>query len=190
MHISRVLAFSFVTASLLCLAAVPGAAAPATAPSAMPAAAPAAPPASSLIHVSACSAALNVSQSGGGYVGYAPGFYGGGRWGDPWGASYYQPAYTSTSPQMAVDWMNISPKVMKEVQFGLIANGILKAEAKDVGTFSPNAEIKHKYGIPASTFPIGTGLPRCVPLHILFADGTKWRNPQLPPKNAHIYMNP
>ena len=53
--------------------------------------------------------------------------------------------------------MNISPKVMKEVQFGLIANGILKAEAKDVGTFSPNAEIKHKYGIPASTFPIGTG---------------------------------
>jgi hypothetical protein len=188
MHISRVLTFSLITASLLCFAAVPSTATPTTQTSPM-AAAPAAPPASSLIHVGACSASLNYSQSGGG-VGYSPGFYRGGYWGDAWGATYYSPPMTTTNPQMAVDWMNISPKVMKEVQFGLIANGILKAEAKDVGTFSPNAEIKHKYGIPASTFPIGTGLPRCVPLHILFADGTKWRNPHLPPKNTHIYMNP
>jgi hypothetical protein len=191
MHISRALALSFVTASL-CLAAVPGAAQPTSAPSTMPAAmpmAPAAPPASSLIHVSSCTASLNLSQSGG-YAGYAPGFYGGGYWGDPWGARYYSPPMTTTSPQMAVDWMNISPKVMKDVQFGLIANGILKAEARDVGTFSPNAEIKHKYGIPSSTFPLGTGLPQCVPLHIQFADGTKWRNPKLPPKNQSIYLHP
>jgi hypothetical protein len=187
MHISRALALSFVTASL-CLAAVPGAAQPT--PTAMPAMAPAAPPASSLIHVSSCTAALNLNQTGGGYVGYAPGFYRGGYWGDAWGANYYSPPMTTTSPQMAVDWMNISPKVMKEVQFGLIANGILKAEAKDVGTFTTNAEIKHKYGIPASTFPIGTGLPQCVPLHITFADGTKWRNPKLPPKNQNIYLHP
>jgi|SRR5271166_4209879 len=191
MHIQRALALSFLTAALLCFAAVPGAAQPTPGTSAMPGAmaAPPAPPAHDMIHVSACSAALNLQQSGG-YAGYAPGFYGGGRWGDPWGYNYYSPPVTTTNSQMAVDWMNVTNKVMKDVQFGLIANGILKAEARDVGTFSPNAEIKHKYGIPASTFPLGTGLPQCVPLHITFADGTKWRNPKLPPKNQNIYVNP
>jgi hypothetical protein len=184
MHISRVVAFSLVTAALLCLAAVPSAAQPTTAPAMAPAV-----PAHDLIRVSSCSASMNLMQSGG-YAGYGPGFYGGGYWGDPWGARYYQPATTTANPQMAVDWMNISTKDMKEVQFGLIANGILKAEARDVGTFSPNAEIKHRYGVPGSTFPLGTGLPQCVPLHITFADGTKWRNPKLPPKNTNIYVNP
>jgi hypothetical protein len=184
MHISRVFAFSLVTASLLCLAASPSAAQPVAGP--VIAAAMAGVPAHELIKVSSCSASMNLMQS----PGYGPGFYGGGYWGDPWGARYYQPATTTASPQMAVDWMNVSTKDMKEVQFGLIANGILKAEAKDVGTFSPNAEIKHKYGVPNSTFPLGTGLPQCVPLHITFADGTTWRNPKLPPKNTHIYVNP
>lgn len=195
MHISRALALSFVTASLLCLAAIPGAAQPTTAPTASPGAmhaggamAPAVPPASALIHVSDCAAALNVQQSGG-YAAYPVG-YRGGYWGDPWGVSYYQPPVTTTSPQLAIHYKNISHMVMTDIQFGLVANGILKAEVKDVGKFSPNAEIKHKFGIPASTFPISTGLPQCVPLHIVFADGSKWRNPALPPKNTKIYLHP
>ncbi len=189
MQISRIVALFTFVAVLVCVAAMPVSANPTPGAMAAPAMAPAVPHASQLIKVSSCNASLNVMQSGG-YGGYAPGFYGGGRWGDPWGGMYYQPTYTTTQPQMAVDWTNITHKDMTEVQFGLIANGILKAEAKDVGTFSPNAEIKHKYGVPQSTFPLGTGLPQCVPLHITFADGTKWRNPKLPPKNTHIYMNP
>lgn len=176
------------TLCALSLAALPAGADPSPGAGAMSAPQPHGVPASSLIHVSACSAALNVSQTSA-WAGYSPGYYGG-RWADPWGGMYYQPTYTTTSPQLAIDYKNVSPKVMTEIQFGLIANGILKAEARDVGKFSPHAEIKHKFAIPASTFPIGTGLPQCVPLHIVFEDGTKWRNPNLPPKNEHIYLNP
>ena len=45
-----------------------------------------------------------------------------------------------------VDFTNITHKVMNTVVWGLVANGRLVAEASDVGTFSPGAEIKHKYG--------------------------------------------
>ncbi|MBV8366109.1 MAG: hypothetical protein JO194_06380 [Candidatus Eremiobacteraeota bacterium] len=192
MQISRVLTLSLVTASLCCVVASAAQGQPTSAPT--PNAMqqhPNVPHASALVNVSACHAALNIQQSGGwyGYPGYSYGWRGG-YWGDPWGANYYQPPVTTAHPQLGIDYTNISPKVMSEIQFGLIANGILKAEVRDVGKFSPHAEIKHKFGIPASTFPIGTGLPQCVPLHIVFEDGTKWRNPNLPPKNQHIYMNP
>ena len=79
---------------------------------------------------------------------------------------------------------------MTEIEFGLVTSGTLRAEVKDVGTFSPGAEIKHKFGISPNVFPLQTALEQCVPLRITFADGTKWRNPGLPPKNQHIYLNP
>jgi hypothetical protein len=148
----------------------------------------AAQPASALVRVNACNPSLNVSRTGG-WVGYAPGFWGG-PWYDPWGVRYYAPAMTSTSPQLGIDYVNTSPRVMNTIEFGLVANGILKAEVRDVGTFSPGAEIKHAFPLSPNVFPIGTGLARCVPLRIKFADGTKWRNPRLPHKNTHIYLHP
>lgn len=174
--------------------------APPAAATAMPAAVPAAPPAApaphaaavppakSLIAVSDCNPSLNLAQTGG-YVGYAPVYYRG-YWGDVYGARYYQPAVTTTNPQLAIHYKNISNKTMTEIQFGLVANGVLRAEVRDVGRFSPHAEIKHRFAISPNVFPIQTGLPLCVPLHITFEDGTKWRNPHLPPPNQHIYYNP
>jgi len=179
MRIQRAFAPLLLTVFLLCSAAVPGAA-QTSAPT----------PASSLIHVSHCNPSLNVSQSGGFYRGYTPGFYRGGFWGDPYGVRYYQPPVTTTNPQLAIDYKNISPKTMHEIEFGLIANRNLVAEVRDVGTFSTGAEIKHKFGISPNVFPIHTGLPQCVALRITFADGTKWRNPLLPPKNSQIYYHP
>jgi len=79
---------------------------------------------------------------------------------------------------------------MHTIEFGLVANGVLRAEVRDVGTFSPGAEIKHSFGISANVFPIQTGLPQCIPLRITFADGSKWRNPALPHKNEKIYLHP
>jgi hypothetical protein len=182
---------SLLTVALLQLAtpAIAQTGAAPAAPSPAAHVAPAAPPARSLISVSDCNPKLNLQQTGG-YVGYAPGYWGGGYWGDPYGARFYQPPVTTASPQLAIHYMNISPKTMKTIDFGLIANGVLVAEVRDVGTFSPHAEIKHRFAISANVFPIQTGLPQCVPLHILFSDGTKWRNPALPPKNPHIYYNP
>lgn len=182
MHIGRVSTSFIITAAMLFFASGP---APAQNMESA-----AVPHASSLINVSDCNPKLNVSQSGG-FVGYAPaGYYGRGYWGDAYGARYYQPPVTTTNPQLAIHYKNISPKTMQSVEFGLIANGMLKAEVRDVGTFTTGAEIKHKFGLSPNVFPIGTGLPQCVPLRITFADGTKWRNPRLPPKNTHIYNNP
>jgi hypothetical protein len=176
-------------------AQTPAAAPPAAAP-AMPAAAPAAAPAPhvpsgrSLISVNDCNPKLNVQQYGGGYVGYAPVAWGGGFWGDPYGARFYQPPVTTTSPQLAIHYKNISPKTMTTIDFGLVANGVLVAEVRDVGTFTPHAEIKHRFALNPNVFPLRTGLPQCVPLHIVFSDGSKWRNPALPPPNQKIYYNP
>jgi hypothetical protein len=194
MRLPRISAAMSLTVFILSAATVP-AAAQTAAPAMAPAAthhAPAVPRANQLVKIQHCSAALNINQSPG-YVGpmYGPGWgYRGAYWGDAWGASFYQPPVTSALPQLAIDYTNVSHKTMKQIEFGLVANGILKAEVKDVGTFSPGAEIKHKFGISAGVFPLGTGLPQCPPLRITFDDGTKWRNPMLPPKNEHIYYHP
>ncbi|MGZ3499071.1 MAG: hypothetical protein ACXWNK_14605 [Vulcanimicrobiaceae bacterium] len=184
MRIQHASALSFLVALLILRTALPG-----LAQNVAPSPAAAVPRGSSLVKVSACSPKLNVSQSGG-FVGYAPGYYGGGYWGDVYGARFYQPPVTTTNPQLGIDYVNVSDKPMKSIEFGLIANGRLVAEVRDVGTFSPNAEIKHKFGISPNVFPIHTGLPQCVPLRITFEDGTKWRNPRLPPPNHEIYYNP
>jgi len=148
---------------------------------------------SQLVKVTHCDPKLNLMQSGGymagpGYYGYAPGWgYRGGYWGDPYGMTYYQSPVTTAMPQLGIDYVNVSHKTMSEIEFGLVANGKLVAEVKDVGTFSPGAEIKHKFGISTNVFPLQTGLPQCVPLQIAFSDGTHWRNPALPPHNPQLY---
>jgi hypothetical protein len=143
-----------------------------------------------LFKVSRCDAQRNVSTS---YAAYSPGFYPYARpwyWGDPYGYGFYQPPITTSSPTMYVDFTNITHKVMKTVVWGLVANGRLVAEAKDVGTFSPGAEIKHKYGISENVFPLQTGLPQCVALSVTFEDGTHARNPNLPAVRRELFMSP
>jgi hypothetical protein len=143
----------------------------------------------SLIKVNACNPSLNVSRTGG-WVGYSPGYWGGRYWYDVYGARFYQPPVTTTNPQLGIDYVNISDKTMHSIEFGLVASGELKAEVRDVGTFSPGAEIKHRFALSPNVFPIGTALSRCVPLRIKFADGSKWRNPGLPHRNSAIYYHP
>ena len=90
------------------------------------------------------------------------------------------------NPTMYIDFTNVTHKVMKDVVWGLVANGRLVAEARDVGTFSPGAEIKHKYGLSQNVFPLQTGLPHCIALRVTFADGTIVRNPNLPRERAQF----
>jgi hypothetical protein len=131
------------------------------------------------VNVTTCQPSRNVMVSGGGWT---PGFYPGRPyyWSTVYGYSYYQPPVRSSNPTLSIDYTNTTDKPMKQIEFGLLANGNLVAEVKDVGTFSPGAEIKHQFGLTNSVFPINTGLARCVPLKIQFEDGTKWRNPHLP----------
>jgi len=46
------------------------------------------------------------------------------------------------------------------------------------------------FGLSPNVFPLGTGLARCIPLHIRFADGTTWKNPHLPALQRSIYRHP
>jgi hypothetical protein len=136
------------------------------------------------IHVTNCDPQLNESVAG-----FAPGFYPGSPyyWRDVYGYRYYQPPYVTSNPQLAIEYTNVTDKVIARIQFGLVANGHLVAEVRDVGTFSPNAEIKHSFGISRNVFPLQTGLPRCVALHVTYADGTVWRNPHLPALRRSLY---
>lgn len=97
-----------------------------------------------------------------------------------YGYRYYQPRVARAHPTLGIAYSNATEKVMKQIEFGLVANGNLVAEVKDVGTFSPGAEIKHEFGLSPNVFPLQTSLAECVPLKIAFEDGTKWKNPRLP----------
>ena len=137
-------------ALLLCLVATPPAKAVST-------------HAGHLIQISVCDPRQNYGQPGG-YVygpGWVPAYY-------PVRPYYYNPGYynhvyyqppMTPSAELGIDYKNLTPKTMKTIDFGLIANGRLVAIVRDV----------------------------CAPLHIVYADGTTWTNPNLPPDNPNIY---
>jgi hypothetical protein len=85
--------------------------------------------------------------------------------------------------------MNITQLVMTSVVWGLVANGHLVAEAKDVGTFTPGVEIRKKYAISENAFPL-PGSPQCVALAITFENGKHVINPNLPPVRRQMYVSP
>ncbi len=159
-----------------------------------PATAASTQPGASLIKVNRCDPQHNPGSPGG-YAygpGYAPAYY-------PGRPYYYNPGYynrayyqppVSSSAELAIDYVNLTPHPMKSIDFGLVANGKLVAIVRDVGTFSQGAEIKHKFGISPNVFPISTGLPVCAPLHVVYENGTTWTNPKLPPDNPAIFAPP
>jgi hypothetical protein len=143
-----------------------------------------------LFHISRCDAQLHAMTS---YPAYVPGYYPYARpyyWADPYGYGFYQPPVTTTSPTMYVDFKNITDQTMTTVVWGLVANGRLVAEAKDVGKFSPGAEIQHKYAISENVFPLQTGLPQCIALAVTFEGGKHVRNPNLPQERRQMYESP
>lgn len=142
------------------------------------------------VEVTTCNPQRNAAVA----AGYAPAFYPvglGPYWGWPsvYGYRYYQYPVAG-NPTLSIDYFNRTSVVMKDIEFGLIANGQLVAEVRDVGTFSPGIEIKHEFGLNRNVFPLRTGLPQCVTLKVTFADGTKWRNPHLPALRRSIYAQP
>jgi hypothetical protein len=85
---------------------------------------------------------------------------------------------------LLIAYTNISQKTMHIIEFGLLSNELLAGEVRDVGSFAPGTEVKHKLGLQLSA--ILPGSSRCVPLRITYADGTTWRNPRLP-KKGHSF---
>jgi hypothetical protein len=144
-------------------------------------------PASSLVKVSLCDPQKSVAAPA--YVGFSSGYYPFAPylWTDPYGFQYQQVPAAPASATLSIDYTNITGAVMTTIDFGLVARGRLVAEIRDVGKFSPNAEIKHQFGLSRNVFPLRTALAQCVPLHIVYADGTSWVNPHLPKSRHEIY---
>jgi hypothetical protein len=142
------------------------------------------------IKVNGCNPSRNNYMAAGYTAGYYPvgiGPYWG--WPSVYGPSYYQYPVQG-NPTLGIDYMNATNVVMKTIEFGLVVRGELVAEVRDVGTFSPGAEIKHEFGLNRNVFPLQTSFAECVPLKITYADGTKWKNPHLPALKRSIYGKP
>ncbi len=138
------------------------------------------------IHVEECNprggSPPTVAYVGPAFYGYAPVAPFG--WHDVYGNYMTQPG---VSPELSINYKNINPtKTAKSIEFGLVARGTLVAEVRDVGKFSPNITIKHTFGLSPNVFPLGTGLPLCVPLHVVYQDGTTWTSPHLPRLRASL----
>jgi hypothetical protein len=142
------------------------------------------------IKIVRCDAQFNYQQIGApasSYVGYSDGYYPGTPyyWDDPYGLAYYQTPASSPS-RLFIDFINVTHKTMKSAVFGLVVSDILISEVRDQGTFSPNAEIKRRYGIKPPATP--RVKPTCVTLKVEYTDGTSWTLKPLPVAENAIYI--
>jgi hypothetical protein len=160
--------------------AAPQAASPAPTPATQATASQ--PAGQSLISVQRCHPKMNANYDSN----YAPATWNAasqvGHYYDPYGYNYYQPP-TSTTANLFIDYTNISHKTMNSIEFGLAQSGVVIAEVKDTGKFSPGAEIKHRFAMGNSLLPLTNQAPQCVPLRITFSDGTTWKSAHLPAIN-------
>ncbi|HEV3153843.1 MAG TPA: hypothetical protein VGZ02_08580 [Candidatus Baltobacteraceae bacterium] len=101
-------------------------------------------------------------------------------WIDPYGIYHGAEPFPYTEGFLEVGYTNNASKPAKEVDFGLVSRGSLIAYAKDVGTFSPGVAIDHEFSVDPEIFPIGTALPYCAVLRVVYTDGTQWQNPTPP----------
>uniref|UniRef100_E6Q211 Uncharacterized protein n=1 Tax=mine drainage metagenome TaxID=410659 RepID=E6Q211_9ZZZZ len=107
-------------------------------------------------------------------------------WSDNFGGMFYQPP-TRTYPLLSIAYVNQTHRVMKKIEFGLLARGRIVAEVRDLGTFTPGALIRHQFGLSRNVLPLGTSFSKCVPLRIAFKNGTTWKNPHLKQLRRSIF---
>jgi hypothetical protein len=81
---------------------------------------------------------------------------------------------------LKIYYRNMAAVVAREVDFGLVARDGLVDKVKDVGTFSPEILIEHKFKVSRDIFPLRTALPYCAVLRVRYEDGRVWTNPNPP----------
>ena len=159
-----------------------------------PGTAPARATSVSPIDVMRCDLEVKGGRPGGyaaptGFTGYTSGYTPGAPYyfNDPAGRTYYQPP-TSGSANLYIDFKNATSKEMKVIEFGAEVRGVMVAEARDQGTFSPNADIKRKYGVNPNIVPAPGVKLTCLALKIEYADGSTWTDPRLPSPSPTLYQ--
>jgi len=93
------------------------------------------------------------------------------------GPTVTQPA---TPAMVIIRYVNTSSNPIATIDFGLVSGGKLAAMVRDIGSFAPQADVMHAFGINDSAV-IKTSAPSsCVPLRIRYANGGSWTNPAPP----------
>jgi len=79
-----------------------------------------------------------------------------------------------------VRYVNASSSPIATIDFGLVSDGKLTAMFRDNGSFAPQAEVMHAFGIQNSAVTTAGAPVSCVPLRVHYADGESWTNPAPP----------
>ncbi|HTV93358.1 MAG TPA: hypothetical protein VMG98_11640 [Verrucomicrobiae bacterium] len=85
-----------------------------------------------------------------------------------------------TPAMVIIHYVNASSNPIATIDFGLVSGGKLTAMVRDVGTFAPQADVMHAFGINDRAVPAPGTPVSCVPLRIHYANGGSWTNPAPP----------
>ena len=93
-----------------------------------------------------------------------------------YGRTYVQPGMPTS---VMVHYTNDGELAAKTIEFGLVVDGRIRSELRDVGSFARGAEIRHSLGVNRDV-ALGTAV-HCLPLRVVYSDGSIWKNPAPPP---------
>jgi hypothetical protein len=83
-------------------------------------------------------------------------------------------------PPLRIAYQNASQKTAHEVDFSIVDAAGLIQTVRDVGTFESGKPINHVFDLSPDVSPLGLSSAQCVVTKIVYADGTKWMNPNPP----------
>jgi len=86
----------------------------------------------------------------------------------------------ATPAMVIIRYVNTSSNPIATIDFGLVSGGKLAAMVRDIGSFAPQADVMHAFGINNSAVIRTSMLSSCVPLRIRYANGDSWTNPAPP----------
>lgn len=87
--------------------------------------------------------------------------------------------HTMKVAALNITFANVAATPIRSIDFGVLADGQLITETTDLGTFSPNVEVRHSLDMNPFVFPLPTRTPTCIALQVTFQDGTTWTDPRL-----------
>lgn len=90
------------------------------------------------------------------------------------------PVKNGLRAKLAVEYQNQAPTPVTGIDFGLVSGGRVVASGEDTGAFAAGATIDHDVWLYQDVFPL-QAQTYCVVLHVRYANGTAWHNPNPPP---------
>jgi hypothetical protein len=77
-----------------------------------------------------------------------------------------------------IDYINTTNRFITSVTFAVVYRNALHTYTRrvtDIGSFAPDAEIRHKFSLYSDVTYAGKQTRGCAPISVVFEDGTHWR---------------